>query len=145
MTTLLERAVGLALEAHAGEVDKADKPYILHPLRLMLQMDTEEEMITAVLHDVVEDSHVTLDDLRAAGFPSAVLEALALLTHNTAAEAYDAYIARIKPNPLARKVKLADLAHNMDIRRLPDPLTVADLGRLEKYRRAWETLQAQGG
>jgi len=136
---LLEQAIALAVEAHTGDVDKEGKPYVLHPLRLMLLMETEEEMMTAVLHDVIEDTPVTLDDLRQKGFPETVLTALALLTHNTASTSYEDYVAAIKPNPIARKVKLADLAHNMDIRRLPK-LEMKDYGRLERYRRAWDTL-----
>ena len=137
--SLLEKAIAIAVEAHTGEVDKAGQPYILHPLHLMMQMDTAEEMMTAVLHDVIEDTPITLDDLRQQGFPETVLEALALLTHDTASTSYEAYVAALKPNPLARKVKLADLTHNMDVRRLPE-MGMKDFGRLEKYRRAWETL-----
>ena len=137
---LVEKAIALAVEAHAGEVDKQGKPYILHPLHLMMQMETAEEMITAVLHDVVEDTNTTLEDLRQHGFPGVVLEALELLTHDTASTSYEEYVAAIKPNPLARKVKLADLAHNMDVRRLPE-MGMKDYGRLEKYRRAWDTLK----
>ena len=140
MMHLVEKAIALAVEAHAGEVDKQGKPYILHPLRLMMQMETAEEMITAVLHDVVEDTALTLEDLRQQGFPEGVLEALSLLTHDTASTSYEEYVAAIKPNPLARKVKLADLAHNMDVRRLPE-MGLKDYGRLEKYRRAWEILK----
>jgi (p)ppGpp synthase/HD superfamily hydrolase len=136
---LIEQAIALAVEAHTGEVDKEGKPYVLHPLRLMLQMETAEEMITAVLHDVIEDTPITLDDLRQKGFPETVLTALALLTHDTASTSYEEYVAAIKPNPLAGKVKLADLAHNMDIRRLPK-LEMKDYGRLERYRRAWDAL-----
>jgi (p)ppGpp synthase/HD superfamily hydrolase len=137
---LVEKAIALAAEAHAGEVDKQGKPYILHPLHLMMQMETAEEMITAVLHDVVEDTNTTLEDLRQDGFPEVVLEALELLTHDTASTSYEEYVAAIKPNPLARKVKLADLVHNMDVRRLPE-MGMKDYGRLEKYRRAWDTLK----
>jgi len=138
--SLLEKAVTLAAKAHAGQQDKQGQPYILHPLRLMLEMETEEEMIAAVLHDVIEDTLMTLDELRQMGFPEAVLEALELLTHDTAAMPYPEYIATIKENALARRVKLADLAHNMDVRRLPVPLTARDWGRIEKYRQAWEML-----
>ena len=84
---LLEKAISVALEAHENVVTRSGRPYILHPLRLMLQMDSEEEMITAVLHDVVEDSEFTLDDLAAMGFPDPVLGALVLLTHNTKSQA----------------------------------------------------------
>lgn len=141
MENMLEKAVALAVEAHKGQLDKSGQTYILHPLRLMLQMDSEVEMITAVLHDVVEDSPWELEHLREMGFSDEVLEALALLTHDTAALSYDNYIQRIKGNPLARRVKLADLSHNMDIRRLPAPLSMKDIGRLAKYRGAWESLR----
>lgn len=139
MTNLLETALAIALEAHRGVLDKSGRPYILHPLYLMWQMDTEVEMVTAVLHDVVEDSAYTLDDLAAAGIPPRALAALALLTREPDDD-YEAYVDAIAANPLARKVKLADLAHNMDVRRLPNPLTPKDLARLEKYHRAWDVL-----
>jgi (p)ppGpp synthase/HD superfamily hydrolase len=137
---LLEKAITVALEAHEGIVTRSGRPYILHPLRLMLQMDSEDEMITAVLHDVVEDSNFTLDDLDAMGFPDVVLEALGHLTHDKDRVNYEEYIQGIKSNPLAVRRKLADLTHNMDIRRLPSPLNERDLKRLQKYRRAWKTL-----
>lgn len=136
---LLEKAIGIALEAHAGHKDRAGRPYILHPLHLMMQMETEEEMITAVLHDVVEDSNITLDDLAAAGFSAGVLTAVALLTRDKSSDDYEAYIAAIKPDPLARRVKLADLAHNMELRRQPT-LDDKDWQRFEKYFHAWNYL-----
>jgi (p)ppGpp synthase/HD superfamily hydrolase len=136
----LEKAVTVALEAHEGVLDKSDKPYILHPLHLMMQMETEEAQITAVLHDVVEDSHITLEDLAELGFPATVLDALALLTHDRESLAYQDYIEGINGNALARQIKLADLEHNMDSRRLPIPLTERDWERLQQYRLAWETL-----
>ncbi len=140
MMNLVEKAIALAVEAHAGMMDKQGKPYILHPLHLMMQMDTAEEMITAVLHDIIEDTPITLADLRQEGFPEKVLEALTLLTHDTASTSYEDYVAAIKLNSLACKVKLADLAHNMDVRRLPQ-MGMKDFGRLEKYRRAWDVLK----
>jgi (p)ppGpp synthase/HD superfamily hydrolase len=140
MSNLLEKAIAVALEAHAGVMSRSGRPYILHPLRLMIQMESEEEMITAVLHDVVEDSSITLVDLAEIGFSQRVLDALALLTHNKATTDYNDYIIAIKANSLARKIKLADLAHNMDLRRLPNPLSQKDLNRLQKYRQAWKTL-----
>lgn len=133
-SSLIERAIAIALTAHSGQVDKAGAPYILHPLRLMVQMDTEDEQLAALLHDVVEDSDLTLDDLRDEGLPESVLAALALLTHQ-AGEDYEDYVRRIADNPLARKVKLADLADNMRLDRIPNP-TPKDLERLEKYRGA---------
>jgi (p)ppGpp synthase/HD superfamily hydrolase len=141
-STLLEKAIVLAIRAHAGQLDKTGEPYILHPLRLMLLMETEEEMITAVLHDVIEDAEVTFDDLRSFHLPETIISALELLTHDTAGTSYVDYIAAIKMNPLASRIKLADLAHNMDVRRLPLPLSARDWGRLEKYRRAWEILSS---
>ncbi|MDX1415762.1 MAG: hypothetical protein R3293_16310 [Candidatus Promineifilaceae bacterium] len=140
MTNPLEEAIAVALEAHAGVMTRSGRPYILHPLRLMIQMDSEEEMITAVLHDVVEDSPLTLTDLAGMGFSSQVLDALDLLTRNKETTSYDDYIMAIKENDLARKIKLADLEHNMDVRRLPNPMSQQDLNRLQRYRRAWKTL-----
>ena len=136
----LEKAITVALQAHEGVLDKSGKPYILHPLRLMMQMDTEEAQITAVLHDVVEDSDITLEELAEQGFSSSILEALALLTHDKESVPYAEYIAGINGNAMARQVKLADLEHNMDTRRLQAPLSERDLGRLKKYRLAWDAL-----
>lgn len=135
----LEETLELALKAHRGQRDKSGAPYILHPLRLMLKMHTDEERIVALLHDVVEDSPYTLDNLREMGYPDVVLNAVDCLTkHN--GEAYMVAMQRIKPNALARRVKLADLEDNMDIRRLPN-ITEKDLDRLKHYRAAWAFLQ----
>lgn len=136
--SLLERAIAIALEAHGDQTDRTGKPYILHPLHLMMQMDDEVEMMVAVLHDVVEDSERTAGDLRREGFPTEVVEAVALLTHEEGV-AYDDYVQRIKPHPLARKVKMADLMHNMDVRRIAK-IQDNDLERLKKYHRAWKIL-----
>ena len=136
----LEKAIAIALQAHEGVLDKSGKPYILHPLRLMMQMDSEEARITAVLHDVVEDSPITLSDLAASGFSSEILDALALLTHDKDSVPYEDYIEGIKSNALARQVKLADLEHNMDPLRLQAPLSERDLDRLQRYRLAWDVL-----
>lgn len=136
----LEKAIAIALKAHEGILDKSGKPYILHPLRLMMQMESEEARITAVLHDVVEDSTITLTDLAESGFSSEIIDALALLTHDKDAIPYEDYIEGIRSNPLARQVKLADLEHNMDTRRLQAPLSERDLDRLQRYRLAWDVL-----
>ena len=136
MSALLDKAIALATAAHAGQVDRYGQPYILHPLHLMAQMETAEEKMVAILHDVVEDTPVTLAELQAEGFPPEVLTAVALLTHEPDSVPYVVYVADLKPDPLARKVKLADLAHNMDIRRLPE-LRLQDWERLQKYHRAW--------
>ncbi|MBF0295499.1 MAG: GTP pyrophosphokinase [Magnetococcales bacterium] len=138
--TTLDAAIALAVDAHKGQTDKVGQPYILHPMRLMLRLDGEEERIVAILHDVVEDTHVTLDDLRAMGFSPTVIEALDRLTHRPE-ESYDDYLARILPHPLARKVKLLDLEDNMDIRRLDHQCQENDWLRLKKYRTAWARLR----
>ena len=138
--TLLERAIQIAVTAHAGQIGKDGSPYILHPLRLMLKMDSEEAKIVAVLHDVVEDTDVSFEDLSREGFPEPVLEALRFLTHDKDTP-YEDYVERIKPHPLARKVKLADLEDNSDIRRLSG-IEEKDLQRLKKYHRAWMILKS---
>ena len=104
----LEDAISLAMEAHRGQRDKAGAPYILHPLRVMLSMETETEMIVAVLHDVVEDGGITIDDLRKAGYSGEIVNAIDHLTRLDGEE-YDQFIDRVKGNPLARKVKIVDL------------------------------------
>ena len=135
----LERAIEIAAKAHAGQVDKAGAPYVLHPLRMMLAVSSPEARIAAVLHDVVEDTSVTLEDLRAEGFPASVLEAVEALTKREG-EDYEAFIRRVAPNPIAREVKLADLRDNSDLSRIAEP-TERDRARIEKYRRAIEYLQ----
>ena len=140
---LLEKAIAVALDAHHGQEMRSGLPYILHPLHLMMQMESEEEMITAVLHDVLEDSAYTAEELRSLGFSEEVLRALELLTHEKGETSYQEYIAALKSNPLAVRVKLADLEHNMDISRLPAPLDERDLLRLQRYRHAWETLTGE--
>ena len=139
---LIEKAIAIALQAHAGQVDRYGRPYILHPLALMAAVEGEQAQMVAALHDVVEDSALTLDDLRAEGFPEEVLEAVRLLTHDSESQSYDDYVRAIRPNALARQVKLADLRHNMDIRRMT-VVTPEDAPRLEKYRRAWEILTTE--
>jgi len=136
----LERAIALAAEAHAGQVDKAGEAYILHPLRLMLSLDTEVERKLAVLHDVVEDSGITLEQLRSEGFGEDVLSAIDALTNRDGESKMDA-AARAKRNPIALRVKLADNADNQDMTRLGDP-TDEDRERLAEYRRVREFLLA---
>ena len=135
----LENAILLAVQAHKGQVDKANKPYILHPLRMMLQMQSEDEMIAAVLHDVVEDTAHTLDGLRQSGYAAHIIAAIDCLT-NRAGESYEDFATRARSNPLARKVKLADIEDNMDIRRISDPQE-RDFERLKRYRKAWSELK----
>ena len=139
VATLIEKALAIALGAHQGQKDKAGAPYILHPLRVMLRMEMELEMIAAVLHDVVEDTGLTIEDLRRVGIPEAALAAVEHLTRREE-ESYEEFIERVKQNEIARKVKLADLQDNMDIKRIARP-TEKDLERLKKYRRAWFALK----
>lgn len=108
-TDLTERAMVLAYRAHEGQLDKAGIPYIFHPYHLAEQMDTEAAVCVALLHDVVEDSAVTMSEI-AAAFPPEIAEAVRLLTHDKETPYLD-YIRTLRTNPLARKVKLADLAH----------------------------------
>jgi (p)ppGpp synthase/HD superfamily hydrolase len=137
----VEKAVQIAAQAHRGQRDKAGAPYLLHPLRMMLRMESEAAMMAAVLHDVVEDSDWTLDQLRAEGFSEEVLQAVECLTHRSG-ESYDEFVARVQTNAIARQVKLADLEDNMNIRRMAE-ITPKDLARLEKYHRVWRTLTEQ--
>lgn len=137
-TATLEDAIEIAAKAHKGQSDKAGAPYILHPLRLMMQMNSEAAMIAAVLHDVVEDSDWTIDDLREKGFSEEVLLALECLTKQDG-ESYEAFIDRAGKNKIARQVKIADLEDNMNIRRI-DKISEKDLIRLEKYHRSWHSL-----
>jgi len=136
--SLLEKAIKIALQKHEGQKDKAGKPYILHPLRVMLQLASEMEMTAGILHDTIEDTDLTLNDLKQQGFPQEIIDAVDLLTHHES-EKYEDYIEKIKSNDLARKVKLADLKDNMDYTRIPE-LKQKDLDRLGKYHRAWKEL-----
>lgn len=139
----LTDAIELAAQIHDGQTDKGGEPYILHPLRVMLRMATDQERIVAMLHDVIEDSEgrVTLERLTSMGFSREITEALDALTKRPG-EAYGDYIDRLKAaSKLARKVKLADLEDNMDLSRIPEP-TVHDRERVEKYRAAHAELVA---
>ena len=136
----LERAIAIAAEAHAGQKDRGGASYILHPIRLMIQMDSEDAMMAAVLHDVVEDSVWTLDDLRKEGFSNEVLKAVDSLTHkDKEGENYWDYIQRAKSDPIAIKVKLSDLVDNLNPGRLNE-VTEKDEKRFDRYRKAQEML-----
>ncbi|MCB6177281.1 hypothetical protein LHP98_03955 [Rhodobacter sp. Har01] len=140
--TPLERAIEIAVTAHAGQKDKAGAPYILHPLRVMLSLEGDAERIVGVLHDVIEDCPGwSLDRLRGEGFSDEVLAALALVTKQSEAEDYTAFIDRCRQNPVSRRVKRADLLDNLDVRRLPE-VTESDALRLGKYGRALRQLDA---
>jgi len=134
----LDKALEIAVKAHTGQKDKVGAPYILHPLRIMMRMDTEEEQIVAALHDVVEDSDITLEDLRQAGFPQSVLEAVDCLTRRKG-EDYEAYVERASSIPLAKIIKIADLEDNMNFRRLNN-LMEKDRARIERYQKAYRHL-----
>ncbi|MGX1175879.1 GTP pyrophosphokinase [Pseudomonas sp. R151218B TE3479] len=134
----LEKAISIAALAHEGQVDKGGAPYILHPLRVMLRLAHDEERIVAVLHDVVEDTATTLADLRDEGFSDAILSAIDALTKREG-ETYQAFIERAARDPIARRVKLADLAENSDLSRISEP-SQKDLDRIEKYRKATDYL-----
>ena len=127
----IERAIEIAATAHAGQRDKAGQPYIFHPLRVMLRVDGAHEQMAAVVHDVVEDTSVTLDNLAQEGFPSEVLRAIAALTKLPGETRLEA-AARAAADPVARKVKLADNAENMDLSRIPNP-TDKDYARCREY------------
>ncbi len=137
-TELTKKAMRLAFAAHEGVTGKDGLPYVTHPLHVAEGAETEEETIVALLHDVVEDSDYTLEDLRSMGFPETALEALRLLTHDKGTPYMD-YVAKVRENELARRVKLLDMRHNMDTTRL-DAMTDADRKRLEKYREAYRLL-----
>ena len=139
-TDQTKKAIRLCCRAHAGQVDKCGLPYALHPIHLAEQMEDENTAVAALLHDVVEDTAYTLADLEREGFPAPALEALTLLTHDPA-EPYLSYVARVKQNPVARAVKLADLRHNSDLTRL-DQVTERDLERIRKYGEAIALLEA---
>jgi (p)ppGpp synthase/HD superfamily hydrolase len=139
--SILDAAIALAARVHAGQVDKAGKPYIFHPLRLMMKFDGLEEQLVSLLHDVVEDGDVTLDELRKLGIPEAAVTAIDCLTKRQG-ESYEQFIARIRPNPLATKVKIADIQDNLDLTRLP-AVRDKDLERAAKYHRALRHLQEQ--
>jgi len=136
----LEKAIIIAAQAHDGQTDKAGEPYILHPLRMMLRLSLAEDRITAVLHDVVEDSDISLEDLRAEGFSERIIEAIRSVTKEPE-ESYKDFINRAASNPIARRVKLVDLEDNSNLSRIKNPTDI-DLKRIEKYRRAIEMIKA---
>lgn len=137
-TPMTKKALKLCFAAHRDQTDKSGMPYVFHPFHLAEQMKDEYTTIVALLHDVVEDTDITFDDLAAEGFPEEVISALRLLTHEDGVEYMD-YVARIKDNPIAVAVKLADLKHNSDTSRL-DTVDEKALKRVEKYAEAIQLL-----
>lgn len=137
----LEEAIRIAVEAHRGQKDRAGAPYILHPLRMLFRVQTDAERMAAVLHDVVEDTAWTLDDLRARGFPAEVVDAVDHLTRRPD-ESYEQFVDRAAAHPVARRVKLADLEDNLDVRRIGG-VSPSDAERLNRYLAAWHRLTAE--
>lgn len=137
----LARAIQIAAEAHQGQVDKAGEPYILHCLRVMLKVESREERIVVVMHDLLEDTSWSRGDLEREGFSREVVNAIVALTR-MAGESYEAFVRRAASNPIARSVKLADLEDNMDLSRIPEA-TERDRERLEKYERAYEVVRGR--
>lgn len=133
-TEMTKKALKLCFAAHKDQTDKSGMPYVFHPFHLAEQMPDEDTTIVALLHDVIEDTPYTLDDLRAMGFSEQVLDALALMTHDKRIPYMD-YVAKIKGNKIARTVKLADLKHNSDLSRLYNVDEKA-MKRIDKYRQA---------
>lgn len=138
-TPLIKQALQLCFDAHVDQRDKTGLPYIYHPLHLAYQLESEYEIVTALLHDVVEDTNYTFDDLLNMKYPKEIVEALTYLTHKDDVS-YEDYIKNIKNNPLARKVKIADLRHNSDLTRL-NTVSEKDLKRRQKYLNAIKYLE----
>lgn len=134
----LQKAIEIAVAAHASQRERNGDPYILHPLRVMGRIADTAGRIVAVLHDVLEDTEITAQQLKDAGFSDTVLTAVDCLTRRPG-EPYDEFVQRAACNPLARRVKLADLEDNMDLRRLPAVLP-KDADRMTRYLRAWQHL-----
>ena len=134
----LDKALEIGIKAHTGQTDAVGAPYILHPLRIMMKMSSEPERVVAILHDVVEDSAVTLEDLAQSGFLRLILDAVDCLTHRKG-ESSGAYVERVAGNALARKIKVADLEDNMEIRRIHG-LAERDKERMIRYQEAYRFL-----
>ena len=137
-TPLTKIALRICYNAHAGQLDKGDMPYVFHPYHLAEQMKDEITTAAALLHDVIEDTEYTFDDLRKAGIPERVLEIVALLTHDESVPYMD-YIAAMKHDPDAVTIKLADLTHNSDLTR-SEVVTEKELKRIEVYKQAYKLL-----
>ena len=138
-TANTKKALKLCFDAHKNQVDKSGMPYVFHPFHLAEQMETEETIIVALLHDVIEDTEYTIEDLIEEGFDKTVVDAVALMTHADGVD-YMQYIAAIKQNPIAKAVKLADLRHNSNISRL-DVIDEKAYERRKKYMEALEFLE----
>ena len=135
---LLAKAIDISYYAHKGQFDKAGNPYVSHPIYVAGKMKTNDEIIVALLHDVIEDTDLTLDYLIEEGYPDNIIKAIDAITRRPE-EDYGHYIKRVKENPLAKCIKIEDLKHNMDLRRIKNP-TDSDFQRVERYRLAMEIL-----
>lgn len=133
-TALTKKALRISFNAHKNQLDKSGMPYVYHPFHVAEQMKDEYSTCVALLHDVVEDTDITLDELKSNEFPDNVIEALSLMTHSDDVPYLD-YIRNLKDNPIARRVKLADLAHNSDLSRL-DVVDEKAVERVNKYKQA---------
>ena len=138
MLPLFDKAAEIAMKAHEGQTDKSGKPYIGHVMRVSLRCKTQKSKVIALLHDVIEDTPVTPEQLRAEGIPADIVECVITLSKKEG-EPYEQYINKVALNPLCREVKIADLEDNMDIRRLTE-IGESDVRRLKKYLKAWKTL-----
>lgn len=138
---MVQLAKEVATKAHAGQTDKGGHPYILHPTAVASFLEKPEHKMIAYLHDVCEDTPMTIEEIKNLGFSKTVTDALFLLTHKSGVP-YESYIRQICQNPDARAVKMADLRHNMDLSRIPHP-TEKDYRRLEKYKKAYQFLQSE--
>ena len=141
MMNSLDKAIEIALRAHKGQEDKAGKPYILHPLRVMNNLEDEIEMVAAVLHDVIEDSPISAKELKKEGIPDEAIEIVQCLTRSNA-ETYEEFIQRITYNKKAVNVKIKDLEDNMNFTRLQS-IQQKDLDRMSKYHKALILLKKQ--
>lgn len=139
LNELLNKAIELAIEAHAGQLDTHNgRPYIEHPFRVMIAGSTLQEKITGILHDVIEDTDWTLEQLSKEGFPDTIIDAVDAMSRRDN-ESYDEYLLRLQKNPIAVRVKINDLTDNMDIRRWNE-IQYHDLARLQKYLEAYKLL-----
>lgn len=139
-TALTKKALRLCFDAHKDQTDKTGMPYVFHPFHLAEQMTDEISTVCALLHDVVEDTDYTLEDLAEMGYPQEVIDVLRLLTHNPEVPYFD-YVKAISVNPIAKQVKLADLAHNSDLSRMDESeIDARAIARAEKYKKAIDIL-----
>ncbi|TCL74230.1 HD domain-containing protein [Hydrogenispora ethanolica] len=138
---MYNEALNLAKAAHEGQFDKGGNPYILHPIAVSEMVKTEDEKIVALLHDVVEDTSITLDDLRKRGFSPRIVDAVDAITKRDGV-GYEEYIRRVSQNSLARNVKIADMTHNMDLSRIANP-SQKDFERIARYEKTLRLLSVK--